>query len=161
MPLRENDLRPPAGANRPRKRVGRGSASGTGTYAGKGLKGQKARSGHDLHLAFEGGQMPMVRRLARRRGFTNPFRVTYTPINLFRLNKAFPANAEVTGATLAAARLLDNANEPFKILATGEVDRPLRVRAARISAAARTKIEAAGGQVEELHAARTEPGDAH
>ena len=153
MPLHAHDLHPPAGAHRSRKRLGRGPGSGTGTFAGKGIKGQKARAGKDLRPGFEGGQLPLIKRMARKRGFTNPRRVEYTPINLFRLNQRFAAHAEVTPDALAAVGLLDNPNEPFKILAAGALDRPLVVRVPKISPAARAKIEAAGGRVEEPHAA--------
>lgn len=152
MPLRENDLHPPAGAKHSRKRIGRGSASGQGTYAGKGLKGQKARSGNDIRPGFEGGQMPMIRKMPHKRGFRAPFRVEYTPINVFRLQERFEANAEVTAESLVHVGLLKNESEPFKVLGNGDLDRPLTVRAPKVSAAARSKIEAAGGNVEELDA---------
>ena len=153
MPLHAHDLHPPAGAHRSRKRLGRGPGSGTGTFAGKGIKGQKARAGKDLRPGFEGGQLPLIKRMARKRGFTNPRRVEYIPINLFRLNQRFAAHAEVTPDALAAVGLLDHPTQPFKILAAGALDRPLVVRVPKISPAARAKIEAAGGRVEELHAA--------
>ena len=156
MPLHAHDLRPPPGAKRPRKRVGRGNASGTGTYSGRGLKGQKSRAGGSLPIGFEGGQVPLFRRMPRKRGFRNPFRVEYTAVNLFKLNERFEPNAEVTAETLADAGLLRNAREPFKVLARGELDRPLTVRVAKISGSARTKIEAAGGQVEVLDATRAD-----
>ena len=154
MPLHAHDLRPPPGSKRPRKRVGRGNASGTGTYSGRGLKGQKSRAGGSLRIGFEGGQVPLFRRMPRKRGFRSPFRVEYTAVNLFKLNERFEPNAEVTAETLAAAGLLRNTREPFKVLARGELDRPLTVRVAKISGSARTKIEAAGGQVEVLNATR-------
>lgn len=152
MPLRANDLRSPAGASRPRKRVGRGNASGTGTYAGKGLKGQKARAGNDIHPGFEGGQMPMIRKMPHKRGFNNPFRIEYTAISLRALSDRFPAGATVDGPALVGVRLLKRTDEPFKVLAGGEIAHALTVRAPKISAAARQKIEAAGGTVEELNA---------
>ena len=147
--MRQHDLRPPPGAKRPRKRVGRGNASGHGTYSTKGLKGQKARSGNDLRIGFEGGQLPLVRRLHRKRGFTNIFKVYYEEINVAQLNRS-PANAEVTPDTLRAAGLLKR-RRPVKILANGELDRPLTVRAHAFSTAAREKIEAAGGRAEEVN----------
>ncbi len=156
MPLRAHDLRPPAGAKRPRKRLGRGNASGTGTYSGRGLKGQKSRAGSGPRIGFEGGQLPLVRRMGHKRGFTPPFRVEVTPINLFKLNARFPADAEVTPEALVEAGLLHRATEPFKILATGTLDRPLVIRAAKVSPAARAKIEAAGGRVEDVDATITE-----
>lgn len=156
MPLRQNDLRPPAGAKRRRKRIGRGNASGKGTYSGRGLKGQKARSGKDLRPGFEGGQLPLIRKMPHKRGFRSPFRVEYTPINLLTLNQRFPANGEVNANSLLAAGLLKKTSELFKVLGGGDLDRPLTVRAPRVSAAARAKIEAAGGSVEELDATRAE-----
>lgn len=153
MPLRANDLRPPEGATRNRKRIGRGNAAGGGTYAGKGLKGQKARSGNDLRPGFEGGQMSLIRKLARKPGFRNPFRIEYTAINVGTLADRFPADATVDPAALVAARLLKRADEPYKVLADGELGHALTVRAPKVSAAARRKIEAAGGTIEELNAA--------
>jgi large subunit ribosomal protein L15 len=160
MPLRANDLRPPAGATTNRKRIGRGNASGTGTYAGKGLKGQKARSGNDIHPGFEGGQMPLIRRMPSKRGFRNHARIEYTPINVATLADRFPAGASVDAGSLVAARLLKRPDEPFKILGNGEIAHAVTVRAPKISDAARTKIEAAGGSAEELNASiadRAEP----
>lgn len=156
MPLRPHDLHPPPGAKRPRKRVGRGNAAGTGTYSGRGLKGQKSRSGGGVRPGFEGGQLPLIRRMAHKRGFTPFNRVDVTPINLFRLNAKFEAGAQVDLDTLVAAGLLKSPREAFKILATGNLDRPLVVRATRVSPAARAKIEAAGGSIEEPDAASPE-----
>ncbi|MCH7837594.1 MAG: 50S ribosomal protein L15, partial [Chloroflexi bacterium] len=99
--MEQHELRPPRGAKRPRKRIGRGNASGHGTYSGRGIKGQQSRSGSGPSHAFEGGQTPLVRRLPRRRGFTNPFRVAYTPVNLHDLAK-FPDGGEVTPESLHA-----------------------------------------------------------
>ena len=155
MPLRQNDLHPPAGAKRDRKRLGRGNASGTGTYSGKGLKGQKARSGGGVRPGFEGGQVPMIRRMAHKRGFTNRFKIHYTPLNVFTLGRCFAADAAVTPETLVAAGLLANAREPYKILGGGALAHALRVEAPMVSGAARVKIEAAGGSVHET--ARKEP----
>lgn len=145
-----SQLKPAPGATRERKRIGRGNASGQGTTAGKGQKGQKSRSGKKRpYLAFEGGQYPLHRRLARQRGFVNPFRVEYEPVNVGELAR-FEANTEVGPETLVAAGLVKHPNKPVKILATGEIGVPLTVRAHRCSAAARAKIEAAGGRVEEM-----------
>ena len=97
--------------------------------------------------------MPLIRRMPHKRGFTRPGRVEYTAVNLESLSQRFEAHAEINGESLAAVGLLKKASEPFKILAGGGLDRPLTVRVARVSAAARAKIEAAGGRVEELDAA--------
>jgi large subunit ribosomal protein L15 len=147
--VQQHELRPARGAKRPRKRIGRGNASGKGTYAGKGLKGQQARSGPGPRPGFEGGQTPLIRRLPARRGFRNPFRIDYTPVNVKDLAR-FEAGAEVTPETLAGAGLLGSAREHVKVLGDGELSTALTVRAHRVSAGARVKIEAAGGTVEEL-----------
>lgn len=146
--MQQHDLRPPAGATHKRKRVGRGNASGHGTYSTRGIKGQKARSGKDIRLGFEGGQLPLIRRTPRKRGFTNIFKTEYEPINVSHLNR-FPPGSEVTPETLKLVGLAKR-NLPVKILATGDVDRPLLVRAHAFSEAARAKIEAAGGRIEEV-----------
>ena len=145
-----SQLKPAPGASRERKRIGRGNASGQGTTAGKGQKGQMTRSGkkHPWR-GFEGGQLPLFRRVARKRGFVNPTRVEYEPVNVGDLAK-FDANTEITPESLMIAGLLKHPKKPVKVLATGDLDRALTVRAHRFSAAARQKIEAAGGRVEEL-----------
>ncbi len=140
-----SSLRPAAGSHRARKRIGRGPGSGTGKTAGKGHKGHKARTGGGTNPGFEGGQMPMYRRLPKR-GFTNPFKVTAQPINLARL-KAL-GGTEVTPATLHAAGLVGRPGDPVKLLATGDADRAYVVRGLAVSAAARAKVEAAGGRIE-------------
>lgn len=148
--MQAHQLRPPRGAKHARKRIGRGNASGQGTYAGKGLKGQKARSGNDIRIGFEGGQLPLVQRMGRKRGFTNIFRVEYQPVNLERIAGRFEANAVVTPEALRDAGILKHLNQPVKLLGTGELDRPLKVSLHKFSAEARRKIEAAGGTVEEV-----------
>ena len=147
--MQQHQLRPPRGAKKNRKRVGRGNASGHGTYATRGLKGQQSRSGSGPRPSFEGGQTPLIRRLPRRRGFRNPFRVEYAPVNLRDLER-FPAGAEVTPESLRERGVLRTLRRPVKLLGTGEVSHKLTVRVHRVSAAARAKIEAAGGSVEEL-----------
>lgn len=141
-------LKPAPGATRGRKRVGRGNASGKGTTAGKGTKGQKSRSGKPNHPGFEGGQSPLYRRLARKRGFVNRTRVEYEPVNVGALAQ-FDANSVVTPDALLAAGLVKHPRMPVKVLADGELGVALTVRAHRFSAAARQKIEAAGGRVED------------
>ncbi len=149
--MRQNELRPAPGSRHAPKRVGRGNSSGHGTYSGRGLKGQKARAGGGVKRGFEGGQLPLVRRMARKRGFTNVFRVEYEPINVSRLT-GFPAGSEVTAETLASAGIIKNAKTPIKVLGDGELKAALTVRAHKFSATARQKIEAAGGKVEEVAA---------
>ena len=145
----QHELRPPVGSRRKRKRVGRGNASGHGTYSGRGLKGQKSRSGGGVRQGFEGGQLPLVQRMARKRGFTNIFRVEYVPVNLSRLSK-FPAGSEVTPEALVQAGVVKNLRRPVKILGDGRLDVALTVRAHKFSALARERIEAAGGVAEEV-----------
>jgi large subunit ribosomal protein L15 len=142
-----HDLTPAPGAKKQRRRVGRGHAAGQGKTAGRGTKGQNSRSGGGVRPYFEGGQLPLVRRLPHLRGFTNIWRVEYKPVNLARLD-SFDANSEVSPATLAQAGIIKKATERVAILAEGEIDRPLMVKAHRISKGAREKILAAGGTVE-------------
>jgi large subunit ribosomal protein L15 len=144
----QSDLRPVPGSVHKKKRVGRGNSSGHGTYSGRGIKGQKSRSGPDLRIGFEGGQIPLVRALSRVRGFNNKFRVEFEPVNLDRLEKA-AVKGEVTPESLKASGVVKS-NLPIKVLADGELSAKLKVSAHRFSAAARTKIEAAGGSAVEL-----------
>ena len=148
--MQAHQLKPARGSTHAKRRVGRGNASGVGTYSGRGLKGQKARAGNKPRRFFEGGQTRLLRRLPRKKGFTNPFRVEYSPINLSQLN-VFEAGTEVTPALLIQTRILRNLNKPVKVLATGEVDRALTVTADRFSLTAKEKIKAAGGTVIELN----------
>ena len=147
--MKLHDLRPSPGSKKDRKRVGRGISAGQGKTAGRGTKGQGARSGGVKGPYFEGGQLPLVRRLPFRRGFVNIWRVEYTEINLERLAQ-FAAGAEVSPEALAKAGIIKSAQEPVVILGRGQLERPLTVKAHRFSAAARTGIEAAGGKVEIL-----------
>src|SRR5215213_6339924 len=133
-----HDLRPPKGSKKTRKRVGRGQAAGGGTTAGKGTKGQKARAGGGVAPYFEGGQLPLVRKLPYRRGFRNVNRVEYQAVNLADL-AAFAAGATVDVAALVGAGLLKNDREKVKVLGTGELDRALTVTAHKFSASARQK----------------------
>lgn len=146
----QHQLQPPRGAKKSRLRRGRGNASGKGTYSGRGLKGQKARSGGKVRPGFEGGQIPLIRRLARKPGFRNFSRVEFQAVNLRDIAARFEAGAAVDGEALAAARLIDGPDEPFKVLADGELGHALTVRAPRLSAAAKEAISAAGGSFEEL-----------
>ena len=153
--MRQDELSPSPGAKKNRKRVGRGDGSGHGTYSGRGCKGQKSRSGGRTTRGFEGGQLPLIRRLPRKRGFVNIFRTEYSVVNLDKLNM-FEAGSEVTPERLVAAGLVKSLRCPIKILAGGDIAHPLMIKADRFSAAAKAKIEAAGGTVEEIgHAAKT------
>ena len=144
--VRQHDLAPPEGAKKNRKRVGRGDGS-RGTYSGRGLKGQKSRSGYSRKPGFEGGQLPLIKRLPRKRGFTNIFRVEYTIVSLDKLN-AFSADTEVTAEKLVAAGLVKSLRKPIKILADGQIKHALVVKVNKFSAQAKAQIEAAGGQAE-------------
>lgn len=147
--MKLHELQSPEGAKRPRKRVGRGIAAGQGKTAGRGTKGQASRSGGTKGPYFEGGQLPLVRRLPFKRGFTNIFKVQYVPVNLYRLQE-FKADDVISPETLAAAGIIKSASLPVAILGDGELDRPLAIKAHRFSASARAKIEQAGGSVEKL-----------
>jgi large subunit ribosomal protein L15 len=149
--MKPHHLRPAEGATRPRKRVGRGRAAGQGKTAGRGTKGTGARHSSTSFLGFEGGQMPLQRRVPKLKGFTNPNRVEYQVLNVVRLSQAFEARAEVTPEILAERRLV-RPSRPVKILGQGDIDRPLTVRAHAVSDSARRKIEQAGGTVEILPA---------
>ncbi len=146
-PLGIQNLSPSPGATHYRKRVGRGPGSGHGKTAGRGYKGQKSRTGYRHQRGFEGGQMPLHRRVPKR-GFTNIFRVEYEIVNLADLDR-FPAGEKVTPETLAAARL-SRLHRPVKILGDGQIAKALTVAAHKFSAGAQAKIEAAGGRCEVL-----------
>lgn len=144
-----HELRPPKGSKHARKRVGRGNASGHGTYSGRGVKGQKSRSGGKPKLGFEGGQTKLIKRLPRRRGFTNMFRKEYSAVNLRDLER-FESGTEVTPELLKESRVLRTLRRPVKVLATGELTKALTVKAHKFSMSAKAKIEAAGGTVQEI-----------
>ncbi len=150
--MKLHDLRPSKGAKKNRKRVGRGIAAGQGKTAGRGTKGQNARSGGGVRPYFEGGQLPLVRKLpfARGVGFRNPWRREFKPVNIGRLVEYFDDGAVVSPETLADAGIIKSPKELVAVLGEGELDRTFTVRAHRISASARAKIEAAGGSVEKL-----------
>ena len=139
-----HDLKPAPGSTRPRRRVGRGDGSGRGTYSTRGSGGQKQRT--SIKPFFEGGQLPLVKRLPYLRGFNNKWRVEYVPVNVSRLD-VFKANAEVGPAELASAGIITKPSEKIKILGDGEISTSLQVTAHGFSKSARTKIEAAGGSV--------------
>ncbi len=144
-PLGLSTLKPAPGSTQSRKRLGRGVGSGLGKTSGKGHKGHKARTGGSTNPGFEGGQMPLYRRLPKR-GFTNPFKVVAQAVNVGRLKQL--AGKDVSPETLHAAGLISRVDSPVKLLATGEADRAYAVRGVAVSASARAKIEAAGGSVE-------------
>jgi large subunit ribosomal protein L15 len=144
-----SQLHPPAGQRHKRKRLGRGPGSGTGKTAGRGEKGQKSRTGYSRKRGFEGGQMPLVRRLPKR-GFHNPFRKEYAIVNLDRLDKL--AGDQFNPDILRQQGVVKNVRAGLKILGNGEISRAITVAAHRFTKSAREKIEAAGGKIEEIGA---------
>jgi len=147
--MMEHHLSPGPGARRRRKRVGRGNGSGSGTYAGRGMKGQKSRSGGGVRPGFEGGQLPLIKGLPMKRGFTNIFKTQYHLVKLDTLH-TLPEDSEVTPETLVEWGYLRSLKYKVKILVNGEIGIPLKVTAHKFTRAAREKIEAAGGTVEVL-----------
>jgi large subunit ribosomal protein L15 len=147
--MKQHDIKPAAGARKCVKRVGRGQGSGHGTYSGRGCKGNKARAGFSVRPGFEGGQLPLIKRLPEKRGFTNLFGHRYSLVNLSQLN-GFEEGAEVDAGALFAAGLIKSLASPVKILGTGELEHKLSVKAHKFSAAAKEKIVAAGGTAEEV-----------
>jgi large subunit ribosomal protein L15 len=147
--MKLHDLQPAPGSTKRKKRLGRGIAAGQGKTAGRGTKGQGARTGNSRALYFEGGQLPLVRRLPFRRGFTNIWRVQYSEVNLERLGQ-FKDGAVVSPQSLFEAGIIKSSSKPVVILGQGDLDRKLTVKAHRFSASARAKIEAVGGAVEVL-----------
>lgn len=145
--MKLNDLRPDPGSKKERKRVGRGTGSGRGKTAGRGTKGQNARSGGGVAPYFEGGQLPLARRLPYKRGFKNRNKIIYTPVNVGDL-AGFEEGTEVDPVVLTVVGLLKEPEEPVVILGDGEIEIALTVKAHRFSKSAREKIEKAGGQVE-------------
>jgi len=141
------ELHAPEGANKAPKRVGRGSSSGLGTTAGKGNKGQQSRSGGKTYVGFEGGQMPLYRRIARR-GFSNePFKKEYAIFNLQQLEEKYADGETVDSASLAAKGLLTKNADGIKVLGNGEITKKLTVCVDKVSGSAKEKIEKAGGSV--------------
>ena len=152
-----SDLRPPEGATKKRKRVGRGPGSGWGKTSGRGENGQKSRSGYSRRRGFEGGQMPLVRRVPKR-GFHNPFRTEYVTVNVSRLQEI--EGDEHTPETLLATGVISKAGDGLKILGDGEISRKISITAHKFSKSAKEKIEAAGGKAIVLEtAAKTEESE--
>ncbi len=144
--LKLNNLGAPKGANRDKKRRGRGPGSGQGKTGGRGHKGQKARSGGGVPAWFEGGQMPLNRRLPKR-GFTNIFKKSYQLVNLDELDARFEAGTKIDTEALAKAGLVRHLDKPVKLLARGKVEKSLQIEVAKASKAAVAAVEAAGGSV--------------
>ncbi len=154
--MREHEIAPPPGSTKRSRRIGRGLGSGRGTYAGRGQKGQKSRSGVHMPPGFEGGQLPMVKRLPHQRGFRNRFRVEYQVVNLKALER-FDDGAEVSPLELLKAGLVRTLKTPVKILGEGKLSKRLVVQANKFSASAKKAIEGSKGTahviVEEADAA--------
>ena len=148
--MMEHEITPPKGARRARKRVGRGDAAGGGSYAGRGLKGQKSRSGPGLRPGFEGGQMPLIKGLPMKRGFNNRYKTYYALVDLDTLEERFGANTQVTPELLHQMGIIRRTKLPVKVVGDGELQQPLTVAAHKFTVSARAKIEAAGGTVTEL-----------
>ena len=147
--MKLHELSPAEGSKKAVKRLGRGPASGQGKTAGKGQKGQKSRSGYSRRPGFEGGQMPLQRRLPKR-GFNNIFATEYAIVNVSDLEKRFEAGATVDAESLVASGLIKKTLDGIKVLGKGEITKALTVKADKVSEAAKAKIEAAGGSVEVL-----------
>ena len=146
--MRIHDLRAPMGARKKPKRVGRGKGSGHGGTATRGHKGQKARAGGNISPRFEGGQMPLLRRIPKR-GFNNArFARKYQYVNIMTLDEKFGENATVTPEQMYEAGIIEDLQTPVKILAKGDITKPLTVKAHKFSANAKSKIESAGGKAE-------------
>ena len=147
--MKLHELTPAAGATKPAYRKGRGAGSGNGKTAGRGHKGQWARSGGGVRPGFEGGQMPLARRLPKLPGFRNINRVEYLPVNVSRLEEKFEAGDVVDGASLKAKGIIKHEDALVKVLGDGDITKALTIKVDKVSASAKAKIEAAGGKVEE------------
>ncbi len=148
--MKLHDLRPNEGSKKQRKRVGRGISAGQGKTAGRGTKGQGARSGGGKGIYFEGGQLPLARRLPYKRGFTNINKVYYKPVNIKSLAEFDFDDVEITPEVMSAVGLIKKPTDPVVILGDGDLAVALKVKAHRFSASAKEKIEAAGGTIEVL-----------
>lgn len=147
--MKQHEIASPTGAKKSRKRVGRGDSSGHGSYSGRGMKGQKARSGGGVRPNFEGGQLPITKAMPMMRGFTNIFRIKYHEVNIDRLRN-FPPNTQITPQVMVDSGIIKNTRHPVKVLGAGDISVPLVVEANRFTSSARTKIEDAGGSVREI-----------
>jgi large subunit ribosomal protein L15 len=149
MAISLNSIRPAKGSTHKKKRVGRGPGTGLGKTAGRGEKGQKSRSGYSRKIGFEGGQMPLHRRLPKR-GFTNIFKKRWLEVSLAALDRAFEANEEITPELLHDRGIIKKAKHDVVVLGNGELSKALRISAHRFTKSAREKIEKAGGAAVEI-----------
>ena len=148
--MQQHSLKSPQGSKKNRKRVGRGDSSGSGSYSGKGMKGQKSRSGGGVRPGFEGGQLPLIKKLSALRGFNNIFRREFIRINLNTISKLYEKDNEISPETLVEKNVLKDTKSPIKILGDGEINFSIKVTAHKFSRSAKDKIIAAGGTIQEL-----------
>jgi len=146
MPLNQHTFSPKN--SRKKKRIGRGDSSGSGSFSGRGMKGQNSRSGGGVRPGFEGGQIALIKRLPSLRGFNNIFKVQYSVVNIDSLNEIFPNGGEVDLDILVEKGAFKNTNRPLKVLGRGEPSAAFNVKSHKCSASAKSKIEAAGGTVQ-------------
>ena len=148
MTMQNHTLSSAGSKTRKRKRIGRGDASGNGSYSGKGMKGQKSRSGGGGRPGFEGGQLPLIKRLPSLRGFTNIFKTQYHAVNLDTILKMYPNGGDVSPGTLVETGVLKDQKLPLKVLGRGEINVNLKVSAHKFTKSAKEKIETAGGTIQ-------------
>jgi large subunit ribosomal protein L15 len=148
MTMQNHTLSSAGSKTRKRKRIGRGDASGNGSYSGKGMKGQKSRSGGGVRPGFEGGQLPLIKRLPSLRGFTNIFKTQYHAVNLDTILKMYPNGGDVSPGTLVETGVLKDQKLPLKVLGRGEINVNLKVSAHKFTKSAKEKIETAGGTIQ-------------
>ena len=148
MTMQNHTLSSAGSKTRKRKRIGRGDASGNGSYSGKGMKGQKSRSGGGVRPGFEGGQLPLIKRLPSLRGFTNIFKSQYHAVNLDTILKMYPNGGDVSPGTLVETGVLKDQKLPLKVLGRGEINVNLKVSAHKFTKSAKQKIETAGGTIQ-------------
>ena len=148
MTMQNHTLSSAGSKTRKRKRIGRGDASGNGSYSGKGMKGQKSRSGGGVRPGFEGGQLPLIKRLPSLRGFTNIFKTQYHAVNLDTILKMYPNGGDVSPGTLVETGVLKDQKLPLKVLGRGEINVNLKESAHKFTKSAKQKIETAGGTIQ-------------
>ena len=148
MTMQNHTLSSAGSKTRKRKRIGRGDASGNGSYSGKGMKGQKSRSGGGVRPGFEGGQLPLIKRLPSLRGFTNIFKTQYHAVNLDTILKMYPNGGDVSPGTLVETGVLKDQKLPLKVLGRGEINVNLKGAAHKFTKSAKEKIETAGGTIQ-------------
>ena len=148
MTMQNHTLSSAGSKTRKRKRIGRGDASGNGSYSGKGMKGQKSRSGGGVRPGFEGGQLPLIKRLPSLRGFTNIFKTQYHAVNLDTILKMYPNGGDVSPGTLVETGVLKDQKLPLKVVGRGEINVNLKVSAHKFTKSAKEKIETAGGTIQ-------------